>query len=153
PVADCLRRTGEHAVTRTLVEGLLRCRNVAPQPLVIGIELQRTQEIVETVAAADFRGPFVVNAGENLRSVRQEYGCEGQIRLQAVIAMPIDILMPFVACDRGERPVLVGERSADGVAERAVGAAKSADVAGNGAARIWEIAAAAARRGAVALEL
>src|SRR6202043_1681212 len=64
----------------------------------------------------------------------------------------VDALMKLGGGDQGQRTVLVGGGRAVGIAEGAVGAAVAADIAGKRAAGIREVAAAAARTGAVALE-
>src|SRR5215472_10400061 len=88
PRADELRRAGEHAVARTLVEGLLRRRHVAPQPFVVGVELDVADAVVEAIAAADLGGPFVVNAGEDLRAVRQK-DRRDLTRLEPIVAVAV----------------------------------------------------------------
>src|SRR6202043_2079634 len=65
----------------------------------------------------------------------------------------VDALMKLGGGDQGQRTVLVGGGRAVGIAEGAVGAAVAADIAGQRAAGIREVAAAAAGTGAVALEL
>src|SRR5580692_1566843 len=151
-VADSLGRAGVEVVLGALVEGLERGRDVAPDPFVYGVKLQRAQPVLDLIAAADLGRPFVGNASEDLAAVREEYRSKEGAGLEPVIGVAVDALMKLGGRDQGQSAILVRGRRAVGVAEGTVGTAIAADKAGNGAARIREVAAAAAGAGAVTVE-
>src|SRR3984957_510785 len=57
-IADALARAGVEVVLGALVEGLERGRDIAPDPFVDGVELQRAEPVLDLIAAADLRGPL-----------------------------------------------------------------------------------------------
>jgi len=69
-IADVLGRAGVDVILGALIEGLERGRDVAPDPFVDGVELQGAEPVLDLIAAADLRRPFVGNAGEDLAAVR-----------------------------------------------------------------------------------
>src|SRR5258707_12187206 len=96
------------------------------------------------IAAANLRGPFVVDAGKDLLAIGQEDRSD-QLRLEPVVAVTIDLLMKLVSGHRREWTVLVGQSSAIGIAVRTVGTTVAADITRNRAAGAGEVAAAPPR--------
>src|SRR5450631_4797489 len=90
PLANHLRGAGEYGVTRALVERLLCRGHFAPDPLVIGIELQIAEAIVEAIATANLRGPFIVNACHHQRTISQEDRRKARPRFSTVVAAAVD---------------------------------------------------------------
>src|ERR1700730_702387 len=131
PLADHLSDASEYRITRSLVEGLFERKDLAPNPLVEGVELNVAQTIVEAITAANLGGPLVVNAGRNGRAIRQNERYRRsngrRIELRVVVTTAVDLLMHFVGGDRGKRTVLVGQSRAVGVSKGAVGAIVAAD--------------------------
>src|SRR5205807_6833078 len=129
---------------------------LAAYPFVERAELKITQAIVEAIAAADLGGPFVVDARQDLSAIGQENRTRStrpvDIELEIIIAVAVDAFMELVGGDRREPPVLVRSRRTVGITVRTVGAAVAADVTRYRTAGVGEIAAAAARRRAVALK-
>src|SRR5258707_2709710 len=93
-----------------------------------------------------------MNPREDLRPVGQEDRSD-QACLEPVVAVPIHILVRLISSDRRKRTVLVGYSSTIGVAVGTVGTTVAAEVAGNRAAGAREVAATAAGRCAVTLEI
>src|SRR5258708_30719750 len=93
-----------------------------------------------------------MNPREDLRPVGREAGSD-QACLEPVGAVTIDMLVKLISSDRRKRTVLVGYSSTIGVAVGTVGTTVAAEVAGNRAAGAREVAAAAAGRCAVTLEI
>src|SRR3984957_9278821 len=151
-VADSLARAGVEVILGALVERLERGRDFAPDPFVYGVKLQRDEPVLNLIAAADLRRPFVEYPGHDLTAVRQEDRSQEGTRLEPVIGMSVDALVKLGGGDQGQRAILVRSRRAVGVAERAAGAAIAPDIAGKRAAGIREVAAAAAGAGAVTVE-
>ena len=114
------------------------------------------EAIIEAIATANLRGPFVMNAGHDDRTVRQHDGAWSKtvhINLGIVVAATVDLLMKLESGDRVKRTVLVGQRSAISIAEGTIGATMTAEIAANRTAGAGEVTAAAAGRRAVALGL
>src|ERR1700730_416998 len=160
---DELRNTSEHTIARPFIEGLFERQDLAPHPLIEGVELNVANTVVESIAAAHLCGPFVVNAGEDRSAVGgvrvaagQEHGSKkgrtSQDWFHAVVAVTVDLLMKLVGGDRRKRSVFVGQSSTIGIAVGAVGATVAADVARKRTAGVRKVAAAATGRRAVALK-
>src|SRR5258708_38268101 len=154
-----MRGAREHAIAGTLVEWLFERHDFAPNPLVEGIQLKIAQPVVEAVAAAHLRGPFVVNAGEDLSAVggvRVAAGQEDrsyQAWFKPIVAVSVDALMKLVGCERGEWTVLVGQSSAIGGAVGPIRATIAAEEARHRDARVGEVASAAARGRPITLKI
>src|SRR6266404_3193222 len=76
-----------------------------------------------------------------------------QAWFKPVVAVTIDPLMKLVGRERGEWTVLVGQSSAIGVAVGTIRATIAAEEARHRAARVGEVASAAARGGAITLKI
>src|SRR5437868_9929993 len=93
-----------------------------------------------------------MNPRQDLGPIGQEdRGC--QAWFQPVIAVTIDAFMEFVGGDRRKGTILVGQSRAIGVAVGAIGATVAAEKTGHRAARVGEVAPAAARGRAITLKI
>src|SRR6266481_8097690 len=140
----------------TLVELLLGRGYVPSYPFVEGVQLKVAEAIIEAIAAANLRGPFVVNACHDRGTIAEQDGPRNKIRrvkLSVVVAATVGALVELIGRDRRERTVLVVQCRAIGIAVGAVGAAVAADIAVGRAAGARKIAAAAANRRAVTLKI
>src|SRR5205085_10062862 len=93
-----------------------------------------------------------MNPRQDLGPIGQEdRGC--QAWFQPVIAVTIDAFMEFVGGDRRKGTILVGQSRTIGVAVGTIGATVAAEEAGHRAARVGEVAPAAARGRAITLKI
>ena len=139
--ANRLRRAHKVPIARTLVERSNRM--LSAQHLIDSIELQLADHVVKPIAAACLCSPLV---GDADRAWRHDQDAAIAQRGDSLVTEPVGPFVQFVRTDRGKRPLVVSQRDAVEIAVRTIRATFR-----RGSKR--ETAAAAARRGARAIEV